>query len=201
MKIRHVRAKRRFLSNTQVRQLLDAISIESAFGRRDFLLIMLLYHTGLRVGECSNLVVSLVAKKDGTPRDFIDLPAICCKGTCGRVVPLNRTARACVEKLLKFNRSRGFSVAPCSPLFQNRFHRRLSIRSMQLLIQDYRQKADLDIKATPHSLRHTNATVLQNAGAPTRVIQTGLGHIYLSTTEEYLGVNALDIQQHYERIG
>lgn len=108
------------------------------------------------------------------------------------MVPLNATARACVEKMLKFNRSRGFSTASEAPLFQNRKHRVLSIRSVQKLIEEYRKKADLDVKATPHTLRHTNATALQNAGVPTRVIQQGLGHRHLSTTERYLGISTME---------
>lgn len=192
---------RRFLSIKQMRQLLDVIPLESPFGRRDYLLIMLLYHTGLRVGELSQLTVSYVLNRKSEVRDFLDLPAILCKGPRGRVVPLNTTAQACVSKLIKFNRSRGLSVGPDAPLFQNRFHRPLSVRSMQLLIKSYREKADLDIKATPHTFRHTNATVLQNAGVPTRVIQQGLGHRYLSTTERYLGVQAVDFRSYYERIG
>lgn len=100
---------RRFLSNSQVRQLLSVIAsecvpegpLQSAFGRRDYLLILFLYHTGLRVGECSRLLVSLVVTQEGKARESLDLPAVFCKGPRGRVVPLNATARACVEKMLK----------------------------------------------------------------------------------------------------
>ena len=196
-----MRPIRRYLSNAQVRQLLSAVNLESAFGRRDYLLILFLYHTGLRVGELSQLRVDLVANRQGQPREVLDLPAAFCKGPRGRMVPLNATARACVEKQLRFNRSRGFSTAPDAPLFQNRKHRALSIRSIQQLIENYRNKADLDVKATPHSLRHTNATALQNAGVPSRVIQHGLGHRHLSTTERYLGVSAVDMKHHYSALG
>ena len=93
-----------------------------------------------------------------------------CKGPRGRVVPLNATARACVEKMLRFNRSRGFSVAPAAPLFQNSKHCPLSIRSIQKLLVKYRVLAGLEIAATPHSLRHSNAMALLRSGVPTRVI-------------------------------
>jgi site-specific recombinase XerD len=99
---------RRFLSIKQMRQLLDAIPLESPFGRRDYLLIMLLYHTGLRVGEVSQLTLSHVLTKRGQLREFLDLPAILCKGPRGRVVPLNTTAQACVSKLIKFGQPNGF---------------------------------------------------------------------------------------------
>jgi integrase len=59
---------RRFLSNSQVRQLLSAVDLGSPFGQRDYLLIMFLYHTGLRVGECSRLLVTLVFGQSGLPQ-------------------------------------------------------------------------------------------------------------------------------------
>ena len=78
---------RRHLSNSEIRQLLSAVDLRSPFGRRDYLLIMFLYHTGLRVGECSRLLVSLVSR-GGQTFESLDLPAIFCKGPRGRVVPL-----------------------------------------------------------------------------------------------------------------
>ncbi len=191
---------RRCLSNSQVRQLLSSVDLRSAFGRRDYLLIMFLYQTGLRVGECSRLLLQLVSR-GGVAFFQLDLPAIFCKGPRGRVVPLNATARACIEKMLQFNRSRGFSVAPAAPLFQNRKHCPLSVRSIQKLIKKYRQLSGLEIAATPHSLRHTNASALLAAGVPTRVIQKGLGHKNLSTTEKYLGVSPVEMKRHYSKLG
>ena len=67
-----------------------------------------------------------------------------CKGPRGRSFPLNATARYCIEKMLEFNKSRGFSVAPAAPLFQNSKHGPLSVRSIQLLIKGYREKSDLE---------------------------------------------------------
>ena len=161
---------RRHLSNSEIRQLLSAVDLRSPFGRRDYLLIMFLYHTGLRVGECSRLLVSLVSR-GGQTFESLDLPAMFCKGPRGRVVPLNATARACIEKMLTFNKSRGFSTAPAAPLFQNSKHCPLSIRSIQLLIQKYRREAGLEIAATPHTIRHSHATALHESGAPVRVVR------------------------------
>ena len=165
---------RRCLTHSQVRQLLDSVDLHSSFGRRDYLLIMFLYQTGLRVGECSRLILHLVAR-DGQAFSQLDLPAMFCKGPRGRVVPLNATARACIEKMIQFNKSRGLSTAPGAPLFQNRKHCPLSVRSIQKLLVKYRVAAGLEIAATPHTLRHTNASALLAAGVPTRVIQMGLG--------------------------
>ena len=114
----------------------------------------------------------------------------------------NATARACIEKMLTFNKSRGFSTAPAAPLFQNSKHCPLPVRSIQLLIQKYREDSGLEIAATPHTLRHTHATALHESGAPSRVVQAGLGHRRLKTTERYLGVGSAESQhQHYRALG
>lgn len=191
---------RRCLKNSEVRQLLSAVDLRSPFGRRDYLLIMFLYHTGLRVGECSRLLVQLVSR-DGIAHQSLDLPAMFCKGSRGRVVPLNATARACIEKMLQFNQARGLSSAPAAPLFQNSRHCPLSVRSIQQLLQKYRIRVRLEIAATPHTLRHTHATALLASGAPTRAIQLGLGHRNLSTTEKYLGVAPTAMASHYAQLG
>ena len=172
------------LTKSELRQVLDAVDLTSPFGRRDALLISFTYHTMLRVGECAGLVVSLVAH-DGVPRQFLHLPASISKGSRGRVVALNDKAQACVRQLLAFNSARGLSTAPDAPVFQNRHHGPLSIRSIQQLMAHYREKAGLDVRATPHTLRHSGATHMVAAGVPTVYVQKLLGHRYLSSTQVY----------------
>ena len=153
------------LSKPELRRILDAVDLTQPFGRRDYLLMLFLYHTGLRVGECSRLLTCLVSD-DGTPRQFLHLPAAICKGSRGRVVPLNAVAQRCISKLLAFNCERGFQTAPASPLFQNSHHGPLSVRSIQSLVAYYRRRAGLDVRATPHTFRHSNASHLICAGVP-----------------------------------
>ena len=176
------------LTKSELRQVLAAIDLASPFGRRDALLICFMYHTALRVGECSGLVVHLVAL-DGQPRQYLHLPATICKGSRGRVVPLNAVAQKCVRKLLAFNSARGFSTAPAAPLFQNRCHGPLSVRSIQQLVAYYREKAGLDVRATPHSFRHSFASHLVAAGVSTVNIGKALGHRHLSSTQIYTHVS------------
>ena len=176
------------LSKNEIRQVLAAIDLRHPFGRRDYLLILFLFHTGLRVSECSRLVTHLVALK-GQPRQFLHLPAAVCKGSRGRVIPLNDTAQACITKLLAFNQARGFSTAPAAPLFQNRRHGPLSVRSIQKVVEFHREQAGLDIKATPHTFRHSHASHLIGAGVPTVHVQKLLGHRKLSSTQVYTHVS------------
>ncbi len=187
----------RNLNPSQLQQLLAAIELRSPFGKRDYLLILFLYHTGLRVSECSGLLTCLVSK-NGRSRDFLDLPASLCKGPRGRVVPLNKTAKSCIEKLLVFNHQHGFSVAPAAPLFQNRCHGPLSVRSIQKIVEHYRKAADLDVRATPHTLRHTFASSLVSRGASLPAVQKLLGHRHLSSTQVYTHVDPRELQRSIE---
>jgi integrase/recombinase XerC len=122
---------------------------------------------------------------DGQPRQYLHLPASICKGSRGRVVPLNRVAQACISKMIVFNTERGFSTAPAAPLFQNRCHGPLSVRSIQQLVAGYRELAGLDVRATPHTFRHAHASHLVAAGVPTVHVQKVLGHRHLSSTQVY----------------
>ena len=176
------------LSKSELRQLIDAVNLAHPFGQRDYSLFNFMYHTALRVDECAHLITCLVAL-NGSPRQFLHLPAAISKGSRGRVVPLNDEAQECVENLIAFNRARGFSTAPAAPLFQNRCHGPLSKRSMQKIVKFHREKAGLDVRATPHTLRHSHASHLAEAGVPTTHIQKILGHRKLSSTQIYCHVS------------
>ena len=177
------------LSKSEIRQILGAINLDKyLFGRRDYLLILFLYHTGLRVSEVSGLTIGLVSH-DREPRNYLHLPAAICKGSRGRVVPLNEVAQECVRKILTFNNQLGLSQAPEAPLFQHSRGGHLSVRSIQLLIALYRDAAGLDVRATPHTFRHSNASHLVAAGVPTVHVQKLLGHRQLSSTQVYCSVS------------
>ena len=191
------------LSKSEIRRVLGAINLDKyVFGRRDYLLILFLYHTGLRVGEVSGLTVGLVSHDTGAvtlrlrePRNYLHLPAAICKGSRGRVVPLNEVAQECVRKILTFNNQLGLSEAPEAPLFNNRVGGHLSVRSIQQLIALYRDAAGLDVRATPHTLRHSNASHLVAARVPTVHVQKLLGHRQLSSTQVYVTVSKEELAQ------
>lgn len=180
----------------QIRQLLGAVNLRSPFGQRDYLLILFLYQTGLRVGECSGLVVHHVySHRQGQARYWLHLPASICKNGRSRQIPLNALARTCVEKMVSFNQQRGFSVAPDAPLFSHRKHGPLSVRSIQKLIKSYREKADLDLRATPHTLRHSTASGLLASGANLATVQKIMDHRRLASTQVYTHVTMQQLQQ------
>lgn len=190
----------KLLTKAQENQLLGAIRPREPFGVRDRALVILDLHTGLRSCELCGLNVENVAMDEVTPRSWLDLPGRIAKGKNNRCVPLNETAQSAILEILRFNKARGFSVAPGAPLLVTREHKRLPTRSLRDLMQRYRERANLDIKASPHTLRHTNASRLASAGVNLRVIQQNLGHIKLETVELYVHATAEEREDAVRRL-
>jgi len=155
----------------------------SPFGVRDRCLMKVFYFTGLRVYELSMLNVAHVARRDGAPRELIDLQAVICKYNRSRVLPISAELGEVILELLAFNRSRGFSTDQKAPLFQNRFHSRLTVRAIQRLIKEYREEADMDIAVTPHTFRHSFASELLRNTGNSHTLKILLGHADLKTTD------------------
>lgn len=177
-------------------QLLSAIRPREPFGARDHALIRFAIHTGLRSCELCSLNVGHVLTGGGAPREWVEVVG---KGGRSRQVPLNSAARQAVVDLVAFNRLRGFSVAGESPLLVTRCHRRLPTRSLRDLIQRYRERADLDVRCSPHTFRHSFASRLA-ACAPLPVVQAALGHRCLSSTQVYAHVTPAQVAAGVDRL-
>ena len=183
----------------EIRQLLAVIPLRSPFGQRDHAMIRLTYLVGLRVGELVALAVGWVWA-NGQPKSWLELPASVCKTARSRRIPLSAEAQQAVRDLVAFLEARGFSTAPASPLLTDRYHRQLSTREVQRAMQRYRELARLEVKATPHSLRHGFASELVLQGVPVRSVQQLLGHKRLSSTEVYLHSQPEELRQAVSRL-
>ena len=157
-------------------------------------MLELAYGLGLRVGELVSLCVGQVWQR-GRPRDWLELPAAVCKGGRGRALPLGPQAKRAVAELVGFLAERGFPVGPEAPLLTDRLHRRLAAREVQRAVQRYREAAELQQKATPHSLRHGFASKLLERGVSLRVVQQLLGHQSILSTEVYLHCQPGELEQ------
>jgi integrase/recombinase XerC len=89
--------------------------------------------------------------------------------------------------------------AATSPLFTNRFGRRLTTRSVARMLLKYLKVTGLDLRTTPHTLRHSFATHLLDRGADIRSVQELLGHKSLVTTQIYTHVSTAGLRAAYER--
>ena len=171
------------LSKPQVGTMVGTPQERSPFGIRDRCMMEIFYLTALRVYELSMLDVKHISRRNEEIREELDLQAVICKYSRGRVLPITAELREIFIELLVFNKRRGFSVEPQAPLFQNRFHCRLNPRAIQRLIKHYREEADMDTAVTPHSFRHAFACELLRNTGNSHTLKILLGHRDLKTTD------------------
>jgi integrase/recombinase XerC len=155
---------------------------------RDRAILELLYSSGLRVSELVGLNSNQLELDLGIVRTMG-------KGRKERIVPVGAKA---IEALKAYFEERGASEGG-GPVFINAWGGRLTARSVGRLIKKYSRQSNIFRKVSPHSLRHTFATHLLDAGADIREIQEMLGHSSLSTTQRYTHVSLGKLMEVYDR--
>jgi len=182
-----------FLSTDEIARLLAAPNNREALGLRDRAILETTYSAGLRVSE-------LVGMND----DDLDFPAgltrIRGKGRVERLAPLGSFAIRALQRWLK-KRSLAADQRgdQGTPVFVNRFGRRLSSRSVARMLEKYLKVTGLDTRTTPHTLRHSFATHLVDRGADIRSVQELLGHKSLITTQIYTHLSTANLRATYEK--
>jgi len=155
---------------------------------RDRAILELLYSSGLRVSELVGLNLKQIDLDLGIVR-------VMGKGRKERIVPVGGKA---IESLNAYLNERGM-VKGEDPLFVNFLGGRLTARSIGRLIKKYTRHSGIFRKISPHSLRHTFATHLLDAGADIREIQEMLGHSSLSTTQRYTHISMGKLMEVYDK--
>jgi integrase/recombinase XerC len=117
------------------------------------------------------------------------------KGRKERIVPVGKKA---MEALKRYLEDRGH-VEATAPIFVNSRGGRLTSRSVGRLVKKYTRHSGVFRKISPHSLRHTFATHLLDAGADIREIQEMLGHASLSTTQRYTHITLGKLMEVYDK--
>lgn len=146
---------------------------------RDVALFELMFSTGMRVSEISNLLVTTVDLDRGAV-------LVRGKGNKERLIPIcDDQVRSA---LIAYVAVQGPRREVEAFFFTNRFGRRLSEQSIRMALKRHAQAAGLE-KITPHVFRHTVATMLLEQGVDLRFIQTFLGHSSIVTTTIYAHVN------------
>ena len=166
------------LTEDEVDSLLQAPNTDEPLGHRDRAMLELLYATGLRVSELINLKQAQVNFNQGVVR-------IVGKGDQERLIPLGDEAQRWLREFVDGPRMEILLERQTDYLFPTRRGDRMTRQAFWHIIKRYAQKADIDKKLSPHSLRHAFATHLLNRGADLRVVQLLLGHSDLSTTQIY----------------
>jgi integrase/recombinase XerD len=169
------------LTEDEVDGLLQAPNTDEPLGHRDRAMLELLYATGLRVSELINLKQSQVNFNQGVLR-------IVGKGDRERLIPLGDESQRWLRDFIDGPRMEILLERQTDYLFPTRRGDRMTRQAFWHIIKRYAQKAGIDKKLSPHSLRHAFATHLLNRGADLRVVQLLLGHSDLSTTQIYTHV-------------
>jgi site-specific recombinase XerD len=179
------------LTRQQVEELLAAPTREKKsrsapawMPLRDVAIMELFYSSGLRLGELAALDVANVDPYTESVRVFG-------KGRKERVCPVGLPA------LEAISRYRVAANVHSGPLFINKARRRISPRSIWLVLKRYVRHTSIPISISPHKLRHSFATHMLDRGADLRSVQALLGHASLSTTQIYTHVTTERLKKAY----
>jgi integrase/recombinase XerC len=182
-----------FLTEPDVDKLLASTTGEHALGLRDKAILETLYSAGLRVGELCGLKLDDVDLAEGvvTAKG---------KGRRERLALLGESSRAALKEWLSAREALLAGLGRhCEAVFLNKNGGPLTVRSVGRLLEKYLALAGLDPRTTPHTLRHTFATHLLDAGADIRGVQELLGHKNLTTTQIYTHVSTQRLQDSYQK--
>ncbi len=170
-----------FLNEAEVSQVLDKMEEENPDEIRNKCIFELLYSTGLRVSELSDITLNNLDMNEYTIR-------VKGKGSKERIVYFGDFAACLLEKYLSV-RNTYLKKGDIPYLFVNKVGGKLSRQSIEAIIQKVSLTSGLNHNFSPHTLRHTFATHLLDEGADLRSVQELLGHENLNTTEIYTHVS------------
>jgi len=171
----------------EIEALLSAPDVATPLGARDRAILETIYSAGLRVSE-------LVALNIEDLDEFSEAIRVRGKGRKERLAPLGAPALSALRRYLRMRESPGRG-----PLFVNRDGGRLTGRSIRRRLDRYLQVAGIAGRVSPHTLRHSFATHMLNAGADLRSVQEMLGHASLSTTQIYTHLTTRHLKEVYEK--
>jgi site-specific recombinase XerD len=181
-----------FLTQEETGKLFDYFSskIYNLKGKRDYAVFSLLYYTGIRVSELTNLKFSDIHNTEN---------GVCLrikgKGNKERIIPLNRKAQ---DALTIWQISRPDTKHDY--IFVSKSGGKLYPRYVQRILKRVTKELGIKKQITPHKLRHTFATHLLHRGEDLINIQTLLGHSSLSTTQIYAHTTVERLSRAVERL-
>lgn len=148
---------------------------------RNISLLEILISTGIRIQEASLITLNDISLQEKTI-------IIHGKGRKERqLFILNKYVLSSLKNWLTIRKT---SSPKCNNIFINKYGNPLSIHSIENIFRKYKTLSNINIKATPHYLRHTFATNLLTNGADLRSVQEILGHSSISTTQIYLEISS-----------
>lgn len=188
----------KFLSSIEIEQILNNIKIETPAGYRNRVILELLYATGMRISELSNLNFANLNLSENEI-------TVMGKGAKERIVLVSERAKDFLQKYIDNVR---YMVVEDGlppeqnedcPVFINKTGYRLQPQSVRTALNDIVKKIELPKKVTPHVFRHSFATKLLENGADLRVVQELLGHASISNTQIYTHISTERLKEVYDK--
>jgi len=176
------------LSVDEVEKLLASPNLKSFQGQRDKAALELLYATGMRVSELSDLKIGDL----NLDMSFVKCPG---KGQKQRIVPLGKHALLALNRYIQKTRPKFLKRKEEPALFLSRLGKKISRQTFWKMIKFHTRKARIKKEVTPHTMRHSFATHLLERGADLRTVQEMLGHSDISTTQTYTHINKERLKQ------
>lgn len=178
----------KFLYNEELDTLLNTPDTSTIVGIRDALILELFYSTGIRVSELSNLEIKDINFSD---KKILILG----KGNKERIVLYGDKCTKLLNLYLNKSRPNLIKNNDNPYLFVGLKKDRLNENAIRIILNKILKESGIDVKLSPHVIRHTFATDLLNNGADLRTVQELLGHENLKTTEVYTHITNERLKQ------
>lgn len=179
----------KFLNDSELNKLFEVCGEDNPIDQRNTLILELLYATGLRVSELVNIKIRDIDMHEKVIK-------VLGKGSKERIVIYNNHTDVALKKYLEDGYQK-FNKKNSGYLILNKDGDRLSDRYIRNIINKLVIKAGLNIKISPHTLRHTFATDMLEEGADLVTVKELLGHESLNTTSIYTHVTNEQIRKTY----
>ena len=178
----------KYLTINEIEKILNAVKIDDKIGIRDAFILELLYVSGIRVSELTNIKLSDINNTENKIK-------IMGKGSKERIVFYGTRGRDLLNKYLSVRSE--FLKYPNDYLILSNTGRKINPREIRNIINRIKVKAGVEINISPHTFRHTFATHMLNEGADLRSVQELLGHENLSTTTIYTHLTNEKVRRTY----
>lgn len=173
-----------FLTKEEIDALLDACSIKDVLGRRDRMMVLILYNTGIRVSELLSVKCNDVVFDASGSAGYIHVTG---KGRKERSIPLWKTTASYIKKYILEN-----ALKEDDKLFMNHAGDVLTRSGVRYRIKCLMEKAQKTVTTlknkniSPHTFRHSTALHLLQSGIDISTIAIWLGHESINTTHKYM---------------
>ena len=185
--IKNIKTERKLptiLTSNYINNLLDTIPTSTSKEIRDRTIIEILYSSGLRVSELTNLKVNDLKNNKSLK--------VLGKGNKTRILPMTDKSYNYINLWISNYRSEYKNEKSGNYIF-------LGVRGGKISDREIQRIVNLRLGTFPHSIRHTFATHLLDGGADLRVVQEMLGHTDPSTTQIYTHVSKKQLKEKYKR--